>query len=340
MAVLDAQHPTLLDLANRSEPDGKIAKVVELLQQTNEILDDMVFVEGNLPTGHKTTVRTGLPEPTWRKLYGGVQPTKSRTAQITDNCGMLEAYAEVDKALADLNGNTAAFRLSEDYAHIEGMSQELASTLMYASETTEPEAFTGFAPRFNLLTGAENSDNVIDGGSAGGQTDNASIWLVVWGENTCHGIIPKGSTAGLQVTDKGQVTIEDVDGNGGRMEAYRTHYRMDAGLCVRDWRYVVRIANIDKSTLSTTWASGAFSTGVDLTELMYEAIELIPSLGMGRPAFYMSRDIRTKVRQQLSAKAQASVLDYKDIGGRWTETFQDIPMRRVDAMAADETQLS
>ena len=60
-------------------------------------------VEGNLETGNKTTVRTGLPTPTWRKLYGGIQPAKSTTAQVQDSCGMLEAYAEIDKALADLD---------------------------------------------------------------------------------------------------------------------------------------------------------------------------------------------------------------------------------------------
>ena len=117
MSALATTHPTLLDLAKRTDPDGRISDIVEILNQTNEILSDMVWVEGNLTTGHRTTIRTGLPAPTWRKLYGGVQPTKSTSAQITDNCGMLEAYAEVDKALADLNGNTAEFRLSEDRPH-------------------------------------------------------------------------------------------------------------------------------------------------------------------------------------------------------------------------------
>lgn len=186
MSQLATSHPTLLDVAKRLDPNGKVAAVVELLHQKNEILEDAVWLEGNLPTGHRTSVRTGLPAPTWRKLYGFVQPTKSTTIQVTDNCGMLEAYAEVDKALADLNGNTAAFRLSEDSAHIEGMNQEFAETLLYGNEGTEPEAFTGFAPRFNSLA-AENGQNIID---AGGTSDRTSIWLVVWGPNTVHCIYP------------------------------------------------------------------------------------------------------------------------------------------------------
>ena len=134
MATLSVINPTLADVAKATDPDGKIATIVEILNETNEILDDMVWVEGNLPTGHRTTIRAGLPAPTWRKLYGGVQPNKATNVQVTDTTGMLEAYAEIDKALADLNGNSAAFRMTEDRAHIEGMSQEFSATLFYGNE--------------------------------------------------------------------------------------------------------------------------------------------------------------------------------------------------------------
>lgn len=336
MATLAETHPTLLDLSQRTDPDGKISAVVEILDQMSEILPDMVWEEGNLTTGHMTTVRTGIPLPTWRKMYRGVDPTKSTTTQVTDTTGMLENYGEVDVALANLNNNAAAFRLSEERPVIEGFNQRVASTLFYGNETTEPAAFTGLSPRFNSRDPAvaASADNVIHAGGAG--TDNASIWLVVWGPNTCHGIIPKGSKAGLQVTDKGQVTLETAPVGGGRMEIYRTHYRWDVGLSVRDWRYIVRIANIDKSLLSTIYNAGQFATGANLPELMFEAMELVPNLGMGRPAFYMSRAIRTKVRQQLAAATQQSTLTVQDVGGRKVTAFHDIPLRRVDALAADE----
>lgn len=340
MATLSVTNPTLLDLAKRTDPDGRIAAVVELLNETNEILDDMSWIEGNLPTGHRTTVRTGIPTPTWRKLYGGVQPTKSTTAQVTDNTGMLEAYAEVDKALADLNGNTAAFRLSEDRPHLEGMMQEIADTLFYGNESTEPEAFTGLAPRYND-TSAQSGDNIINAGGTG--SDNASIWLVVWGPNTVHGIVPKGSTAGLQTTDMGEVTIEDVDGNGGRMQAYRTHYRWDAGLTLRDWRYVVRIANIDKSDLTRVYTSGAFSSGANLPDLMFQAMRLVPNLSGGRPVFYASRDMATWIARQKAAMGlEGDFATPENVGGdrRWTESFNGIPIRRVDALAGDEAQVT
>ncbi len=335
MAALSVTNPTLLDLAKRSDTDGKVTAIVEILNATNEILDDMSWSEGNLPTGNRTTIRTGLPAPTWRKLYGGVQPNKSTTAQVTDNCGMLEAYAEVDKALADLNGNTAAFRLSEDVAFIEGMNQEVAQTIFYGNEGTEPEAFTGLAPRFNSLTAA-NGENIIVGGGSGG--DNGSIWLVCWGPNTVHGIVPKGSSAGLQSRDLGEVTIENVDGANGRMQAYRSHYRWDVGLTLRDWRYVVRIPNIDKSALTNVFTAGAFSAGANLPDLMFQAMRKVPNLNAGRCAFYMSRDMASWVARQKAAMGLSSYAVADTVTGdrRWTETFNGIPMRRVDALAADE----
>lgn len=328
MAALANTNPTLLDLAKRSNPDGSIADIVEILNETNEILMDMTFQEGNLTTGHRTTVRTGIPEPTWRKLYGGVQPTKSTTAQVTDNTGMLEAYAEVDKALADLNGNTASFRLSEDMPHIEGMNQTMAETIFYGDETVYPERFTGLAPRYNKRSGHAAAENVIHGGGAG--ADNASIWLCVWGPNTGFGIVPKGSSAGLQMQDKGQVTIENVDGNNGRMEAYRSHYRWDAGMTIRDWRYFVRICNIDRSELNAAISGNS----ANLPSLMFDAIERIPNLGMGRPVFYMDRGLKSMFRKQLTTLRDN--ITTEEVAGIRVDTWQSIPLHRVDALAADE----
>lgn len=334
MATLKTNNPTLADVAKRLDPGGKVDTIVEMLNETNEILTDMTSIEGNLPTGHRTTVRTGIPQPTWRKLYGGVQPTKSTTAQVTDNTGMLEAYAEVDKALADLNGNTAAFRLSEDQAHIEGMNQEMASTLFYGNEGTEPAAFTGLAPRYNAISGATNGDNVIS--AQGGDSDNTSIWLVVWGPNTIHAIYPKGSQAGLTMVDKGQVTIENVDGSGGRMEAYRTHYRWDLGLTVRDWRYAVRICNIKTATLK---GASPETLQKSLLKYMIQASERIPAFGKGRACWYVNRTVREALRLGILEKI-ANNLSWESVAGKRVMTFDDIPVRRTDALLNTEAKVS
>lgn len=329
MSTLAATHPTLADLKSRLDKDNKVIPVIELLSQTNEVLDDMVWIEGNELTGHTTSVRTGIPEPTWRKLYGGVQPAKSTSVKVREGLGMLEAYAEIDKALADLNGNSAAWRMSEEAAFVEGFGQKLARYIFAGNEATEPEAFTGLAPRFNDQS-AVNGENILTSAATPDSTDNTSIWVVVWGPNTVHGIYPKGSQAGLKITDKGQVTIEDVDGAGGRMEAYRTHYKWDCGLVVRDWRYVVRV-NYD---LEDIVASGA--TGPVLRDLLAKALRRIPNLGMGRPAIYMNRDSMDAFDLQMNRDPLLQFKTQEEAQGKFVTRYRGIPIRRVDQILSTE----
>lgn len=329
MSTIASMNPTLTDVAARLTQDGKIdPNIVEILTNTNEILDDATFLEANGYTEHKTTVRSGLPTGTWRKLNYGVQPEKSRTVPVKDSMGMLETYAEIDKALADLNGNSAAWRLSEERAFLEGMNQTFAQKLIYGDSSQDPEQLMGLAPRYNLKS-AQNGGNIIDAGGTG--SDNTSIWLVVWGPNTCHTIYPKGSSAGIQAKDLGEQTLFDAD--GGRYQGYRTHYKMHAGLVLRDWRYVVRIANIDVSDLTKNASAGA-----DLVDLLVQALELIPNIGMGRPAIYCNRTIRSFLRRQISNKENVN-LSLETVGGKRVITFDGVPVRRTDAILNTEARV-
>lgn len=331
MATLGSNALTISDWARSIDPDGKIAKIVEILNKTNKILPDMVMVEGNLPTGHRSTIRSGLPTVAWRLLNYGVQPSKARSVQVTDACGMLEAYAEVDKDLADLNGNTASFRLSQDQAFLEAMNQEMATTLFYGNTASTPEKFLGLAPRYNDTSG-ENSTNIIN--AAGSGSDNTSIWLVVWGPNTCFTIFPKGKITGLQHRDLGEVTLEDSQTPAGKYQGYRSHYKWDIGLVVADWRYVVRIANIDISNLTKNAASGA-----DLIDLMVQATEKPPSLEMGTPVFYCNATIKSFLRRQIINKSNVN-LTWENVAGKHVLMFDDIPVNKCEALTETETAVS
>lgn len=334
MATLAANALTLADFAKRLDPDGKTSAIVELLSQSNPLLQDMQWLEGNLPTGHRTTVRTGLPSVAWRLLNQGVQPSKSTTAQVDEQCGMLEAWSEVDKDLAMLNGNTAAFRLSEAQAFIEAMNQEMASTIFYGNQGLAPEEFTGLSIRYSALSGVANAQNVLSGSGAG--ADNSSIWLVCWGGQTVHGIFPKGSKAGLIHEDLGEVTVETSTGIAGtRMRAYQDHWQWKCGLALKDWRFAVRIANIDISNLV------AKSSAADLIELMIKAIHRIPSMGMGKPVFYMNRS----VFQMLDIQRRDDVisgggLTYQQVDGVAQPSFRGIPVRVCDALTEAEAAVS
>lgn len=329
MSVLKQMNPTLADVMARTGADGKLLNVVEMLNETNEVIDDLVMIEANGTTAHKTTIRSGLPEATWRMFYQGVQPSKSTVLSISDAIGMLEAYAETDKSLCDLNGNSAAWRMNEERAFLEAMAQKMAQTLFYGSQAQNGAAFNGLAPRFSDLH-AENARNIVDGGGTG--ADNTSIWLVVWGANTCHGIYPKGTKAGLQHHDLGEVTLHDE--NNGRYQGYRSHYKWDLGLSVRDWRYVVRIANVDVKKLTKDAKAGA-----DLIDLMTQAVELIPNLNAGKAVFYCNREIRSILRRQIANRVVGSTLTMEDVAGKKVVAFDGIPVRICDQLLSTEERV-
>lgn len=333
MGVLNQYALTLADWAKRVDPDGKTPMIVELLGQTNEILDDMLFVEGNLPTGTRTTVRTGLPSVAWRLLNQGVQASKSATAQIDEACGILEAWSEIDKEVADLNGNTSEFRLSEAFAFIEAMNQEMASTLFYGNSSVDPEEFTGLSVRYSSSTAA-NARNLLLGGSS--DTDNTSIWLIVWGANTVHGIFPKGSKAGLTHNDLGEQTVQTSTSVAGtRMRVYQDQFIWKCGVTVRDWRFAARICNIDISALV------AKTSAADLIELMIKATHRIQSLKMGKAAFYANRT----VSQYLDIQRRDDVisgggLTWESVDGQPKYSFRGIPLRTVDSIVETESLVS
>jgi hypothetical protein len=329
MSTLSVLNPTLADMAKLRDPDGNIALLVELLNQQNEIIEDLTMKEGNQTMGNTTTVRVGLPSATWRKLYGYTTATKGKVAQVTDNCGMLTALSSIDAKLADLNDNEPAWRMSEDAAHIEAMNQEFAGTLIYGSESTEPEAFTGLAARYNSLS-AESGDNVVD--FAGSDTgDITSMYLVVWSPATAFCFSPKGGASGLTMKDKGRVTV--FDGSGGQRDDVQTEYSWDVGFCLRDWRFAGRLANIDVSDLAT------IANAETLIGKMIDLEERIPNLGAGRAVWYCSRTLRTYLRKAILEKV-SNQLTFETVAGKRVVMFDGIPVRRVDQISHSESVIS
>ena len=340
MATLASSALTLGEWATRLDPGGKPAAVIELLGQTNEMLTDMLWMQCNDGAGHKTTVRTGLPTATWRLLNYGVVKSKSTTAQVRDSTGMLEAYSEIDKALADLNGNTAEFRMGEDMAFIESMNQGMQGTIVYGNTTSTPERFTGLAPRFSSLS-APNGGNIVNAG--GSSNTNTSIWLIGWGQNTCHGLFPKGSKAGLQVRDLGEVPLYDANNN--TYQGYRTHFKWDCGLTVRDWRFVVRIANINVT-------AGAVTTS-NLVNTLIAAVNKLPFVsaagnspppggtkpGQVNTAFYCNRTVRAALDIQAMAKTN-NFLTIETRDSKPYTAFRGIPIRICDQISNAEANVT
>jgi len=337
MAVLGFANLSLLDVARRIDPDGKAAAIAEVMNASHEILEDIPFVEGNLPTGHKSTLRASVPTPTWRLLNQGVVRVKTQTNQITTTCGMMENYSDIDKDLALLNGNTQGFRMQEDKGIIEGMSQSLATTLIYGDTDINPERFVGLAPRYYTLAGSATSGNIINAAGAAALT---SIWLVGWAPDKVFGIYPKGSKAGLEQQDLGEVTALDATGNP--YQAYRTHYQHKVGLVVADWRYVVRICNINTTALLT--AGDVADTSANIIKMMSMAIDIIPTAGSARLVFYCNQVVRAMLRVKYMSRSNSWITleNLQGAGGimRPTLGFMGIPVRRVDEIVSTETAIA
>jgi hypothetical protein len=115
---------------------------------------------------------------------------------------------------------------------------------------------------------------------------------------------------GLRHEDMGRWPV--LDANGNTYMAYRDHYKWKIGLTVRDWRYVVRIANIDVSDLATGSAANLINALVragarlPTTPVGLSAVQTsdAPSIRgtMGRTVIYCNRTISTYLRLQAMNK--------------------------------------
>ena len=335
MATLGASFLDLIDLFKRSKSDDmiEIARIIEMLKETNLMLEDAITMEANLGTRHRTTLRTALPTGAWGKLYQGVPASKSGTAQVEDTTGFFEALSSVDKRVLDLSGNAAAARLSEATAFLETVSQNIAATLVYGNQTLQPDRFTGFAPRFNSLSG-ETGGQIVD--ALGTGNDNTSVWFVTWGDNQSHMIYPKGTQAGISREDKGEQRV--LDGDSNPYVEMEELFRQHAGLVVRDYRQMARIANIDVSLL----AAGS----VDIYAFMRQAFWKLKRHRVtgGRIAIYCNANVLEALDADSTPTTGTSAsfvrLRPQEVDGFEVMTYRNFPVRQVDAILNNEAQVT
>jgi len=338
---------TLLELAKRMNL-GSLLAIVEVLDTTNEWLEDAIWLEANQPMSHITTQRTSKPAGTWRAINEGVAPEASSTNQITEGMGILEAYSRVDVLLAELSGNVAAFRSGEDKAFIAGLSDEL-SKVMFTDETgsasihlpygtidSTPERFNGLPTRLDDA----GLFNVHPHGSAQGLTNDTSIYVVQWGRDKVHMCYPKGSpTLGVVHENKGQQTIDvtTVAGTPSLMEALVSHFKLHAGLVVRDDRCIRRIPGFKTSMVGGVTYS-FHDTGHPGHHKLIEVLNALPYKGKGA-RIYCNNTLKTQM--DILAVDKSNVMyNIENWSGRNITTFKGVPIRRVDAIKNAEPRYS
>ena len=119
------------------------------------------------------------------------------------------------------------------------------------------------------------------------------------------------------------------------MQAYREHFKWQMGIALRDWRYCVRIPNIDISNLVGK------TSAADLIELMISAIHCIPIEANANLVFCMNRTVFKMLDiQRRDDVISGAGLRYENVDGIMTPMFRDIPVRKVDALLETEAVVS
>lgn len=353
-------NPTLMDLAAVMDPNGAVARVIDVLSENNIIVSQLPMLEGNLVNGHQTTISTAEPSGSWRRINLGVKAEKGADAQITFACGHLETFSEMDEKLYEMGNKGAAFRAKEDRKFIRGLGKTIANTVFYGRQSGagDPGSFDGLSYYYRSLT-AENKDYIIDAGGTG--TDNASIWVLCLGENEIHGIYPKGMSApraGRSEAEAIGVSVKDLGRqlnyvSGGKDDLDRrlvtlvTQYKVQMGLVVNDYRCGVRICNIDRSNLSVMSDADfarSSTSKVNLQDLLADATNRIE--GDGRMIICMDRVTRGFLIRQLLA-SKTPYLGWSDVGGmrglppglKRIPDFQGVPILSTDALNVSEARV-
>lgn len=312
---------TLLELAKRSN-NGNFLEIAEVLNTINEVLQDAPWVEANQTTSHVGTQRTHLPSGSWKQINTGIAKSASATKQVTEPVGVLEDYSIVDKRLVDLASDPVKFRSDEDIAHVEGMSQTIATGIFYGSVATTPEAFNGFATRYNLLSQASVW------GAGGSGSDTTSLWIIEWGPRKVHFLYPKGTTTIVSTNDLG--IRPAYDSSYLPYEAYWTHFAIAGGIYVHDDRCVQRIANIE-----TTGTSSILSDDDIIT-----ALNQMPNPStLGNTKIYVNRTLKTQLEILAKDKTNVNYTSDNAFGVPITR-FRGVPVRLCEAIVDTETAIS
>lgn len=340
MATLGGTNLTMLEMAKMIGPDGMVQSTVNVLAESNPLVGDMYMLPSNMVTGHQSSIQTGLPTVSLKRFNEGTASTRSTRANITDGMAMLEARSVVDADMLETYGNAYEIRRAEAATFTEAMGQKAAELMIYGSVADDVKEFNGLDVRYNALTG-NIGKQVLSAGGTG--IDLASIWLIAHKPSAIHAIYPKNTTAGLQHKDLGLQVIQDATGvAGAQLDAFVDKFLWQIGLVVRDYRYVVRIANIEEDQVVGVTSTQALTTyATNVFYLMNRALERIPNLSGCRPVFYVPRTVAEGIRVQALATKNANVFTMEQSAdGMPVTKFAGVPVKIVDQLLYNESAIS
>jgi len=340
MAVIGNSFVGLVDYANGLAGNRTIGPVIEALNLLNPLLRDAYMQEANNGTNHESFIRTGLGAVAWGKLYQGILQSKSTKQKVSDTTGFVERLSTVDvRMLEQAAGNAAQLRMDEARAALEAIAQEVQSGFFYNDTATTPDRFLGLAPRYGTISGGgAAAAQIVDAGGTG--SDNTSIWMVTWGQGATSLIYPEGSVGGVQRKDMGVQRV--LDDNNMPYFAKEEYFKQSVGVTVGDWRYNVRIANVDLSDVKagTVDLYGLLRKGLYRCQARRDA-NLDNNDGIvrgGKTVIYMNRDMLEALDAQTTNDNKIK-LTPDEIAGKEVETYRGFTIRETDALINAEARV-
>ena len=334
MSILGTDALTLSDLRKRLNPDGSIAFIIEALEQSNPILQDIPWIEGNLKTGNVTTVRTMIPTPSIRMINKGVKRGKSRTAQVQDTCMILEDRSVVDVELLALQKDKEKFRNSEDAAFVQGFSAYVAEQAFYGDSKNAPGTFNGLSVRYDTYGGnkGEAGYQVVSAGTPGTNT-NTTAFFVGWGNKHTVGIYPEGTIAGLKMRDLGEQTVTDSDGL--EYQALATLFTWKVGLAVQNIRSNALLRNINVAALESMTSAQKLAIMDALTKTKNRIQNL--QNGDKQVRLYVSDSLYNFFETYMNDKNNVFVTQQTLMNQMPQLYFKGIPVEKCDAISETES---
>lgn len=345
MTVNNTRVLTYLDFIKGLDPKGNFAhRIVELVAKKVEMLDDMTVIAANNGTALETTVRTETPTPVWTTYYGGIPSNKGSKAKVKVSTGRMATKILVDKKLYDDSKDKDAVLEDEISANIAGMKNELANAMIYGDLKENPLGIPGLFKHYSKYDNenTEDTDSAHYVFSALGLTGNSaaktklgSIALVGWSPNTITAFHPENSgTGGIEKSDKRVTDVPDPDvGGDATYEAYLQYIYWNLGLAVRDYRYGGRICNIQRDLMLTKGYEG------DYVELIDRLSNRVLDDDV-KQAWYMDKGMWEKVCVLFNRLTRANAITFQHIEGRKEKKLFGIPVRIMDAMKVNETEVA
>lgn len=321
MSTLSGEY-TLLDIKAMHDPDGNVAKVIDVLSEVNGVMQDAIWMEANDMTSHVVTQALSEGAGSAGVINQGVAYEEDRVKQIREQMEIFESYSRIDERLISKARNPEQFRAQKDAMRIRGMAKSWHTRFFYGDQSDNPAAVNGLATRYADLS----LDNVV--GASGTGSDTTSIWLVQWGEEGLHLIYPRGERTIIEQEDLGRQLISDTS---GVYTALVNHFMINWGIAVSDDRAVQRIANIET----------AGSTNIFNEDDLIEAINRLPDPGnLERTRIYVNRTMKSQMEIALKDKSNVWFNYSEGLGGVPVLTFRGIPVKLVDKLVDTETAIS